>query len=81
MNDNEIKLKKAMSDVFGIEESMIGENTSVDSTEGWDSFKHLNLVLILESEFDITFADEETVQILSYPLIKIVLEEHGIDFN
>ena len=79
--DNENKLKQAMSDIFGIEASSINEKTSVDTIDGWDSLKHLNLVLSLESEFDITFTEEETIQILSYPLIKIVLEEHGVYFN
>lgn len=81
MIDNENKLKQAMSDALGVEVDSINEDTSVDTINGWDSLKHLNLVLSLESEFDITFTEEETIQILSYPLIKIVLAEHGIRFN
>ena len=34
-----------------------------------------------EDEFDITLTELETVEILSLPLVKVVLEEHGIRFN
>jgi len=77
---SENKLKQVITDVFGIEIETIGENTSVDTVQEWDSLKHLNLVLALESEFDISLTEEQTVQILSYPLIKAILEEHGIHF-
>jgi acyl carrier protein len=77
---SESKLKQVIADVFGIEIETIGEDTSVDTVQEWDSLKHLNLVLVLESEFDVSLSEEQTVQILSYPLIKAILEEHGINF-
>ena len=81
MKTSENKLKQVLADVFGIEASAIDENTSVDTIQEWDSLKHLNLVLALESEFDISLTEEQTVEILSYPLIKVVLEEHSIQFK
>jgi acyl carrier protein len=78
---NESKLKQALADVFGIDIDSINENTSVDTVPEWDSLKHLNLVLALESEFDISLTAEQTVEILSYPLIKAVLMEHKIFFT
>jgi acyl carrier protein len=80
MITSENKLKQVLADVFDIEVSVIDENTSVDTVQDWDSLKHLNLVLALESEFDISLTEEQTVEILSYPLIKAVLEEHNIHF-
>ncbi|MBB6216431.1 acyl carrier protein [Anaerosolibacter carboniphilus] len=81
MKDNEKRLKQVMMDVLDISYEAINEDTSVDTVDEWDSVKHLNLVLAIEAEFDITFTEEQTVEILSYPLIKIVLEEHGIRFD
>jgi acyl carrier protein len=77
---SENKLKQVLVDVFGIDVSTIGGNTSVDTVQEWDSLKHLNLVLALESEFEISLTEEQTVEILSYPLIKAVLAEHDIQF-
>lgn len=81
MQGNENKLKQVLADVFGIDVSTIDETTSVDTVAEWDSLKHLNLVLALEEKFNVTLTEEQTVQILSYPLIKVVLEEHGVDFS
>lgn len=81
MQVRESKLKQVLADVFGVEVSTIDEATSIDTVEEWDSLKHLNLVLALESEFSVTLTEAQTVEILSYPLIKIVLKEHGLHFN
>lgn len=78
MQVSEDKLKSVMADIFDIDVSTINDTTSVDTVKEWDSLKHLNLVLALEQEFNITFSVEQTVQILNYPLIKAVLVEHGI---
>jgi hypothetical protein len=36
--------------------------------------------LTLEGEFNVSFTSDQTIEILNYPLIKIVLSEHGITF-
>ena len=56
-----------------------GEVVRAD-TPAWDSLKHLNLVLALEEQFGVSLTEEQSVEILSYPLIKAVLGEHGIEF-
>jgi len=38
-------------------------NVSVDTVEKWDSLQHLNLVLVLEEEFNISFSDQEIKEI------------------
>ena len=53
----------------------------MDIVEKWDSLNHLNLVLALEEAFDISFTEEQTIEILNYPLIKMVLQDHGVTFE
>lgn len=77
---NEEKLKRLLADLFQEDVSMIDDETSVDTVEKWDSLMHLNLVLALEETFKVTFTEEQTVEILSYPLIKMILIEHGVAF-
>lgn len=81
MPSNEDRLKMVMSDVLNIGFSNIDDNTSVDTVDEWDSLRHLNLVLAIEQEFDISFTEEQTIEILNYPLIKIILEEHQFSFS
>ena len=73
METNEGYLKKVIGDVFGLSVDEIDDATSVDTVETWDSLKHMQLVLALEAEFDIALTEEQIVQMLSYPLIKVVL--------
>ena len=81
MQVGEEKLKRVLANIFNINIDEIDDATSVDSVPQWDSLKHLNLVLALEHEFNITLSTEQTVEILNYPLIKAVLGEHGIQFK
>lgn len=81
MEVSEDKLKQVLADIFDIDVATVNDMTSVDTVKEWDSLKHLNLVLALEQEFNITFLVEQTVEILNYPLIKAVLGEHGVRFK
>jgi acyl carrier protein len=71
----ESSLKAVMSVVLGIPADTIGDDTSMDTVNSWDSLKHMNLVLAIEDEFDVSIPDEDAAHITSYPLIKIVLSE------
>lgn len=81
MPASENTLKQIMADVFGVDANSIDERASVDTIAKWDSFNHMKLVLALEEQFNVTFQAEQTVEMLSYPLVKIALSEHGILFN
>jgi len=81
MQTTETRLKQVMADVLGLEPAEVSDATSVDSVPEWDSLRHMNLVLALEAEFNVTLSDEQSVQILSYPLIKAVLQEHQVSFS
>jgi len=81
MGFKEDELRKVLSNVFNISEETVNEATSIDNVEDWDSLKHLELVLALEEKFDVTLTEEEVVEILNYPLIKMTLETHGIQFD
>jgi acyl carrier protein len=76
---NEEKLKKIIGSVFKIDASSVNNETSPDTVESWDSLNHLNLVLALEEGFDVSFTEEQTVEILNFELIKISLQEQGVD--
>ena len=80
MTNNELRLKQVLANVFDEESESINDESSMDTIENWDSLKHLNLILALEEEFEVSFDEEETVIIVSYLLIKTVLKEHNIVF-
>jgi acyl carrier protein len=74
------KLKGVMARIFSVASTDISEEASPDTIENWDSLRHMNLVLALEEEFGVEFTDDQVVEILSFRLIKLVLQEHGVAF-
>jgi len=81
MNTNEQLLKTTLATVFNVPIDIIGEDSSMDTVSQWDSVKHLNLVLAIEDTFNVSLTEEQSLEILSFPLIKLVLAEHGISFS
>lgn len=77
----EPELKRVFADVFGVDVSAINDEASVDTIEKWDSLNHLKLVLALEERFNVSMNEEQIVEMLNYPLVKVVLEEHGVEFR
>lgn len=50
----EQRIKNVMASIFKVDISEIDENISPDTLENWDSLGHMNLIVALEEEFDIT---------------------------
>jgi acyl carrier protein len=71
----ENRIKKVMSDIFNINPNLIGNDSSPDNIENWDSLKHMDLIVALEEEFGIEFTDEEIVDSMSYILIVNILKK------
>ena len=51
-------------------EIKIGDDFSADNEEMWDSMKHIEIIMTLEEEFDISFDPEDIPQLKS--LSKII---------
>jgi acyl carrier protein len=80
MINNEILLKNTVAKVLGVNPDDINDDSSMDNLHEWDSVKHLNLVLAIEEVFGISMTEEQSLEMLSFPLIKLVLSEHNINF-
>ena len=72
---SETVLRSVMSAVFGVPSEEINSDSSMDTIESWDSLKHMNLVIALEEEFEITIPDDEAANITSYALIRVVIDD------
>lgn len=75
----EIKIKQVLAKLFKLRLEEVADETSMDTVASWDSLKHLKLVLALEDELGISFREEETVELISYPLIKEIIKSHQIE--
>ena len=72
------KIKEIMSITLDISENDIGSDFSKTTYEDWDSLASINLVVALESEFQISFEIDELVKMTDlnniYEIIKAKLQ-------
>ncbi|MGD2047603.1 MAG: acyl carrier protein [Gemmatimonadota bacterium] len=73
----EDRLRRVFSDVFGVGVEELGEESSPETIEQWDSVAHLSLVLALEGDFAVQFDIEEIPELVSFRVIRDRLEELG----
>ncbi len=69
------RIKQIMAAVIKVDESKITEDSSPDNLEGWDSLKHMNLVVALEEEFGVEFDEDDIMNMMNFRLIEAILRE------
>ena len=69
-HDDEInaKLEKLLKIIFQVDK--ISLDYSMDDIPEWDSFKHIELIIGLEQEFNIKLEYTDTTDMTSIPIIK-----------
>jgi acyl carrier protein len=67
MNELKDKIISILQKVFELEQ--VDENASQQSIEKWDSLGHLNLIVALEEEFDVSFEPEDIAKMTSVQII------------
>ena len=63
------KTKKLISIAINQDEADIGPDAAIGTTDKWDSFAQLNLVLLLESEFNLVIPDDLVASLTSLKAI------------
>lgn len=48
-------VNEVFQDVFDDEDILVGEETTADDIEDWDSLEQINLIVLLEKKFNIKF--------------------------
>jgi acyl carrier protein len=65
------RIKKVVSQVLKTD---VDDNTSQGTCAAWDSLRHLNLIIELETEFDVSFEPEEIAQMKNIDTIAKMIE-------
>jgi acyl carrier protein len=67
-NELDLRLEKILKKVFQVEK--IELNLSMDEIPEWDSFKHYELIVAVEKEFQIKFKITDAIEIISILILK-----------
>ena len=74
-NKIEERIKNVMSAVFEVPAEQINDDSSPDTIESWDSLKHMNLIVALEEELEVSLDDDQIMEMLNYKLIYNILKD------
>jgi len=80
MSPNEKKLRLVLSGLLGVPSDSIGDGTSKETVDAWDSVKHLKIVLTLEEQFNVSFDEQVALEMENVPQIRTALINCGIAF-
>ncbi len=72
------QVKEAVAAALGIDPDELTESSSEDDIDEWDSAGIINLVMTLESEFGVSFAEEEAQELRSMAQVIALLREKGL---
>jgi acyl carrier protein len=53
------KLNGVFRDVFDVPELVVGNTTTANDIDGWDSLAHVDLIVAVESAFKVRFTTKE----------------------
>lgn len=74
----ETRIATVVATVLDLPPESVGVDASRDTIDNWDSVNIINMMLVLETEFGVSFHPDEAEQILSVPLIAAILREKGV---
>jgi len=76
MTKEEIKSRArlALAKALKVDPQTISDNASQMDLSGWDSVRHMNVVLALENDFGIEFADVDLPKLTSLPIMVAAIE-------
>jgi len=72
------RIHRVVAHVFGVPLNSISDDSNPDTIPMWDSLSHINLILALEAEFGVSLTPEDTMDMVSVRLIRIILSERGV---
>ncbi len=71
------RIRVVIADVVGANPEEIPLDAHQEAVSGWNSIRHMNLVIALEKEFQVRFSDLQIAEMMSIALIEDTLLELG----
>ena len=62
MSSTSERITKIMVEIMEVDESSINQDTNPDNMPQWDSLSHVQILLAIEKEFNVTISPEEGIE-------------------
>ena len=75
-DDIDTRIRHLFCEELGLEESIVNDETAYDSTDAWDSLKHLQLVSRFEEEFGIELSVDDVIDMSTFKKVKEIVKQY-----
>jgi len=75
----ENKLRNTIGKVLLLHEAEVTDDLAREAVEAWDSLAHLMLISEVESTFQVTFSDDDILEIKTVGDVKKMLRKYGVN--
>ena len=69
------RIQRILAAVFEKHPSEIDDNFTPETEVNWDSLRHINMIVALEEEFEISFDETEIPEMLSISIIYSTIQK------
>lgn len=73
-----MRVEQVIGRVFKVDSDELDDSSSRDTIKGWDSMAHLTLILELETEYKVSIAIADAMEMVSVEKIKQLLRNYGV---
>jgi acyl carrier protein len=70
-------LRKLVADALQLPVDAVPTDASSETLDGWDSLRHLDIIMAVEAATHITFPTPEIVELTSLDKLEAALKSHG----
>jgi acyl carrier protein len=73
------RLRNLVAEVLRVPEENVTDGMTLLNTDSWDSFAHLELIMAIESEFNVNLSAEDIAGMTSFAAIRTTLAGRGVE--
>jgi acyl carrier protein len=75
-DDIDARIRLIFCEELGLEDSAVNDDTAYDSTDAWDSLKHLQLISRFEEEFGIELPVDDVIDMSTFKRVKEIMKNN-----
>lgn len=76
-----MRLFEVVAGVLNIDPNTLTDESNGQNTENWDSLRHIELMLAVETVFGVTFSMSEMISMQNLGDMRRLLQEKGVEIN
>ncbi len=73
------KLEQIIADILSVAEDAISDESNARNTPNWDSGRHIDLMLAVETAYDVHFTIPEITGMQNVGDMRRILQEKGVE--